>query len=294
MKKSFFILVIAGFLLIGLSEVKSQTSEKVINQMQEYILKSKINSNTYHLYVSLPMYYSPLDTTHYPVLYLLDGNYWFPVAHAARFLLDCADEIEPVIIVGIGYTWEYSIEPEFFGRWTDYLPFKDNAADTSSDWKSFTNGKPLSSGGSDAFLNVLRNEIIPFIDKQYKSTNDRGIFGHSGGGIFTAYCLFKATDLFQRYGIFSPSLWLKDKEMFNVEKSFSEHNNTLHAKVFMAVGGLEGFMVTDMTAFADSLKRHNYKGLILTKHIFDDETHFSVFPAIMSRGLRVLYGVKKQ
>jgi predicted alpha/beta superfamily hydrolase len=295
MEKSFLILVIAGFLMLGESGIQAQTSDMVINQKQEHILKSKINGNTYHLYVSLPMHYSPLDTMHYSVLYMLDGNYWFPVAHSARYLLDFGNEIEQVIIVGIGYNWEYSIEPMFYSRMTDYLPFKDISFDTSSYWKSFVGGRTLSSGGGPAFLNVLRKEIIPFIDNQYKTNHDRGIFGHSGGGLFSAYCLFTATDIFQRFGIFSPSLWLKNNEMFKMEKSFSKQHNTLNAKVFMAVGGLEGFMVTDMTAFADSLKRHNYKGLILTKHIFEDEDHLSVYPAILSRGLRVLYGnMKKQ
>ena len=82
--------------------------------------------------------------------------------------------------------------------------------------------------------------------------------------------------------------------MFDLEKSFSKQTNTLHAKVFITVGSLEGFMVSLMTSFADSLKQHNYEGLILTKHIFEDETHQSVWTSSMSRGLRVLYGDKKK
>jgi hypothetical protein len=68
----------------------------------------------------------------------------------------------------------------------------------------------------------------------------------------------------------------------------------LNAKVFITVGSLEGDMVTLMTSFADSLKLRNYEGLILTEHIFEDETHFSVWTASLSRGLRVLYGDKKK
>jgi predicted alpha/beta superfamily hydrolase len=86
---------------------------------------------------------------------------------------------------------------------------------------------------------------------------------------------------------------VKDGEMFTMEKSFSKHKNTLNAKVFITVGSLEGD-VTLMMSFADSLKRHNYEGLILTQQIFEDETHFSVWTASLSRGLRVLYGDKKK
>jgi len=49
-------------------------------------------------------------------------------------------------------------------------------------------------------LNVLRNEIIPFIDKKYKTTTDCGISGQSFGGLFAGYCLFSAPDLFNRLG----------------------------------------------------------------------------------------------
>jgi predicted alpha/beta superfamily hydrolase len=294
MKKICFATIIAVSLLFCSSGIQAQSSELLINQVQEHILKSKINGNTYHLFVSLPMHYSPLDTIHYPVLYLLDGNYFFPVANAARTMLDFDNEIEQVIIVGIGYSWEYSIEPWTYGRMTDYIPFKDIKIDTSSFWTSFVNGRPLSTGGGPAFLNTLRNEIIPFIDKQYTTTLDRGIFGHSGGGLFATYCLLTTPHLFQRFGIFSPSFWVKDKEMFTMEKSFSNHENILHAKVFITVGSLEGNMVKLMTSFADSLKRHNYEGLNLTQHIFEDETHFSVWTASLSRGLRVLYGYKKK
>jgi hypothetical protein len=83
--------------------------------------------------------------------------------------------------------------------------------------------------------------------------------------------------------------------MFNIEKSFSQINNSLHAKLFMSVGSLEGNSMTPvMSAFADSLRSHNYKGLNLTSHIFEDENHMSVVPAMISRTLRVLYGKNKK
>ena len=53
-------------------------------------------------------------------------------------------------------------------------------------------------------------------------------------------------------------------------------------------------MVPKMTAFADSLKVHNYIGLTLASQIFEDEGHFSVVPASISRTLRTLYKVKKK
>jgi predicted alpha/beta superfamily hydrolase len=55
-------------------------------------------------------------------------------------------------------------------------------------------------------VSVLRDEIIPLVERSYRITDDRGIMGHSLGGLFAAYALFEAPDLFRRYGILSPSL----------------------------------------------------------------------------------------
>ena len=79
-----------------------------------------------------------------------------------------------------------------------------------------------------------------------------------------------------------------------MEKAFSEKNKILNARVFMSVGSLEGdIMESSMTGFADSLKRHHYQGLTLTSNIFNEETHLSVVPAMISRTLKVLYGKKQ-
>ena len=153
----------------------------------------------------------------------------------------------------------------------------------------------MKSGGAADFLKVIRTEIIPLIEKQYRINGDRGIAGHSFGGLFATYCLFSASDIFNRFGINSPSYWWNDKHMFKVEKSFAAQHQTLEARVFMSVGSLEGRSMTPvMTDFADSLKSRNYKGLKLTTHVFEDENHMSVVPAMISRTLRVLYGDRKQ
>ncbi len=298
--KKFTVLIL--LLVISNYELMGQTNSiPTINQKQELILKSKINGTTYHLNISLPQHYSSKDTTHYPALYMLDGGYTFPIAHSARTALDMFSDLEDVIIVGIEYEWEQSLTPWFTERTRDYTPTKNVNFDNDPTYLNIfglTKGS-LISGGGPVFLNVIRKEIIPLIDKEYKTTSERGISGHSFGGLFAGYCLFEAPDLFDRFGINSPSFWWDNKKMFEMEKTFSEHNQSLPVKVFMSVGSMEGSyegnsMTSLMTAFADSLKSRNYKGLNLSTHIFVDETHMSVVPAMISRTLRVLYGIKNE
>jgi predicted alpha/beta superfamily hydrolase len=285
------------FLFCLASAVLAQsTTAPTINQKQEHVVKSKINNNTYHLSVSLPMHYAAKDTTRYPVLYLLDGGLNFPIAHAARMAMDMTGELEQFIIVGIEYEWEKSLQPWMILRWKDFTHSKVIGADTNKAFLRLVDLKKgdLLSGGANNFINVLQKEIIPFIENQYNTNNDRGISGHSLGGLFASYCLFTQQNLFQRYGINSPSLWWNKREMFFIEKEFSEKNTALPARVFMSVGSLEGASMTPlMVAFADSLLTRNYTGLNLSSHVFESETHMSVLPAMISRTIKVLYGKNK-
>jgi predicted alpha/beta superfamily hydrolase len=206
--------------------------------------------------------------------------------------MDLAKEIKDVIIVAIGdssqseYDWHVS-------RYYDYTPSYVGKMDTT--WSyilKFPVGS-LKSGGSPAFLSTIQKDIIPFIDMHYKTTKDRGISGHSLGGLFVSYCLLTAPGLFNRYGINSPALWWNNKEILSMEHSFATQRTGLAANIFISVGSLEGEqMVSPMNSFAASLKEHNYKGLILSSQVFDNETHVSVAPASNSRTLRVLYGVR--
>ena len=293
MKRNITSITIVFFLLLGGEAIGQNLAPMDMLTVKGRYIHSANNGKTYQLLVILPDKYSQKDTTHYPVMYVLDGYYSFPLVYATRRALSLGGQIENVIIVSIADS--VLDEPTWFAsRWSDYTPSHSAVDDSSTAKEMRLPQGTLQSGGASAFLNTLRNQIIPYVDKQYKTTNDRGIIGHSIGGLFTAYCLLTAPDVFKRYGINSPSLWWDHKKLFDMEKSFSEKNKMLDAKVFISVGSLEnGMMKSSMSGFSDSLESHHYKGLTLSSYIFDNENHLSVIPAMMSRTLRVLYGVKE-
>ncbi len=287
------ILLIIGMLTVAVEVRAQKPLVPVINQQEQHLFHSTTNEKSYNLAVSLPPHYSPSDSVKYSVLYLLDGSFSFPIAHAARTLLDMFGEIEEVIIVGIGDEWKQSYSPWISSRWTDYTPSADPASDSNPAFLNLFNLEEgaLLSGGGPVFLDMIQNEIIPFIEGKYKTTQDRGIAGHSFGGLFAGYCLLSKTDLFSRFGINSPSFWWNKDEILALEQHYSQQNKDLNAKVFISVGSMEGTsMVPKMLAFSDSVRSRNYEGLKLTSHIFEDETHNSVVAASISRTLRVLYG----
>ncbi len=260
---------------------------------QQVDLESAVNGHSYRLYIAPPDGYAEGDTTRYPVLYILDGYRTFPVAVSARAFMDIYDALDDVILVGIG-NGEYAFDSWFTNRWRDYTPSANPATDSLIARQFGQPVETVRSGGGADFLRVLREEVIPFVDGAYRTTEDRGISGQSLGGLFAAYALFEAPGLFQRVGINSPSLWWSGSEMFATEAAFARAHTALPAHVFLSVGSEEGrSMVPPMERLTEALRSRGYTGLTVDAAVFEGETHTSVVPAMMSRTLRVLYPPRK-
>lgn len=265
-----------------------QTTPVSLPGTQQYDLVSAVNGHSYRLYVAPPEGYAADDTTRYPVLYLLDGHFGFPAAVSARATMAIQREMADVIIVGIGDR-EHTFDTWFLNRWRDYTPSSNVAADSAGAKAFGLAPDRVRSGGAADFLRVLREEVIPRIDAMYRTSGDRGLSGHSFGGLFAAYAMFEAPGLFQRYGVNSPSLWWNGSELFEKETAFAMEHGTLPAHVFLSVGSEEGGMVASMERFAEALRSRRYEGLTVENVVFEGETHGSVVPAMVARTLRVLY-----
>ena len=289
-------LIATNFIFLAILSVCSEKlkgqslNPATIQATKQHSIKSSFNNKTYELCVSLPKKYSAQDSLRYPVLFVLDGKFSFKSMSSIREVFDLGKEIKDIIIVSIDDSC--STDADWIAsRYNDFTPSSILQSDTL--WSKIMNvpeGK-LQSGGAESFLNTLEKEIIPYINDHYKTTTDRGLSGHSLGGLFAGYCLLKKPGLFKRYGINSPSFWWNNSEMLRYENYYANGNTELPAKVFFSVGGSEdAMMLAPFNAFTNSIKNHNYKGLSMTVKIFDEETHLSVVPAGGSRTLKVLYG----
>ena len=256
--------------------------------MKGHIVKSTANGKSYQLYVSLPSGYDPAKTDRYPVLYILDANYSYPIISSMHKLLDSGGEIEQVIIVAIGDE-DQSDKQWLISRTLDYTPSNDFFANSDIARGANVATATIKSGGASAFLSTIRKDIIPLIDKNYKTTADRGIAGHSLGGLFAGYCLLTSPDLFTKYGISSPSfLWNKNEilttQKFYAVKPFSP------TKVFISVGSKEpAVLYPPIDAFIKSLREQTNSNITLSNHVFENETHTSVMAPSITRTLKELY-----
>ena len=289
MRTPFAFYVILGFLLCA-APVCTQEAFKgySIPGISQYDFVSSINQEPYRLTIALPFGYSAQDTVHYPVLYILDGDPNLPLAALIQWNMTYDGEVPNILMVGIGYQ-----VPNFMAtvpyRTRDLTPTLDASADSEM---TAHHHVQMISGGADRFLRVMTEEIMPFVRQHYKASDDQALAGHSFGGLFAAHVLLTRPGLFDRYLISSPSLDWDRGEIKREESSyFSSGHRNLVARVFISAGSAEpDSMVPDVKALTSTLTGRNYKGLELTEKIFDGETHLSVIPFAMSKGLRALYG----
>jgi len=235
----------------------------------------------YKIFVALPHSYTDADKS-YAVLYVLDGNWAFGLITETIRLLQLGEELPETIIVGIAYPVNDVGEIRRL-RARDYTPTVDRRPEAvESD----------GTGGAGNYLRFIRQELMPFIQSNYRVNPEvKAIAGSSFGGLFALYTLFHHPDTFNRYIIGSPSIGWDEGVTLAYESGFAANNADLSAKVFMSLGGLENEdTIANMQRLAGTLEDRGYDGLELTTYIFEHETHLSVPPAAMSRGLRVVFG----
>ena len=261
----------------------------------DHTIFSKIRGRDYQLYISFPKNYSTKDTITYPVLYFLDGEYAFPATRGTREVLDWGNKIEDVIIVGIGSGLNFL--SWYNDRFDDYTPSRDTVWENDASYgKNAILKGALTTGGAADFLKAMKTEIIPFIDKNYKTNADRGITGHSAGGLFTAYCLINSDGYFTRFGISSPSFWWDNHKLLNQAVAQFRENKIWdipQTKIFISCAEYEGTrFIPSMQKIQRSLENADYKNIELRSQIFESESHLSVWPGSISKTLMTLYGKK--
>lgn len=279
---------------IAQAQVSSANMPKAfLGGIDTYVFNSLVHKEPrqFQISVALPRTYQDSEQS-YPVLYSLDANSEFGImVETARFL--ALDEAIPeLIVVGIGSPTGGRYMPSVQYRRLDYTP----TVLTSKKEKErvlFPLDQPT--GGAPELLAFMRQQLMPFIEKKYRAkSDDRAIFGHSLGGLFSTYALFQSDPLFQRFLIGSPSLVWDDAVMLKVEEKYAKTHTALPAKVFVSIGSEEDYELgmVDYQKFVKVLKQRNYKDLQWSSHIFEGETHVSVLPATISKGLRVIYSNK--
>jgi predicted alpha/beta superfamily hydrolase len=259
------------------------------------LLHSTILDRDLQLFIKLPWSYERSDQT-YPVLFTTDANRSFPIYATTSLIFETPRPgIPEILIVGIGYYLD-AVRLKGLAQWAvwrthDLTPISRPEIDQwwAERLSPLLQGETIEvhSGGAEKFLSAIRDEIIPFIEANYRVSNeDRGLAGYSYGGLFTLYTLFHTPELFKRYFAGSPSMW---NQVVVDEEAYGSIHTDLPAKLLITAGEKESELLGNLSPFISQLQSRSYPGLDLTVHTFADVGHAASMPVAISWALSVLY-----
>jgi predicted alpha/beta superfamily hydrolase len=256
-------------------------------------IRAKALQRDYQLYVALPDSYRD-SSRRYPVVFVTDANYAFPVVRNIAQRLAKHAGMEEVIVVGLSYG---KGDGGVFSRRRDYTP----TVPRKHSWRSDMPGRAPAFGEAEAYGRFIATEVFALIGQNYRADMNRKIFvGHSYGSLLGMQVLLTAPRTFEHYVLGSPSLWYDAGIMFDREQDYAKRNKDLPASVFFGIGSKETLapgkkrsrseedadMVADLRDFDTTLASHRYPGLKTRLKVFADEDHASVFPLVLTHGLR--------
>ncbi len=191
--------------------------------------------------------------------------------------LQYGKHLPEVIIVGIGYGSLLSSEEET-KRERDYTisKFRDRE----------------DSGGGRNFLNVLKSELIPYIDSEYRSKPDERIInGYSLGGLFVMYAFLNESDLFNGYIAGSPYLSSDIEYLQEQLKKSSEHLKNSNSRLFVSYGSLEDedLYINPINNIVEDLNEIQIEKTNIQKRIFEGGSHFTCPSEAMVYGLKYIF-----
>ena len=245
-------------------------------------IHSEAADTDYMLYVALPASYTADATKTYPVLYCVDANIGFAAITQMYRGFIMTGEVSEMILVGIGYPTE-SLGEFFERRHADMVP------------------------QGEQFMRVILEDIIPYVEAEFRTSGDRAFAGYSRGGLFAMYLLLHATETFGDYVIGSPVLgwgasvddndpnWWRTGTMFVQEAAHAATHDDLDARVFFSYCSLEDPSIIGSTAgMVATLSKRGYSGLELELAVFEGETHMSGSGHWLSRLPRFVFQPSKQ
>jgi predicted alpha/beta superfamily hydrolase len=204
-----------------------------------------------------------------------DGYWDFEKLHVIQGSLNY-DKVAPeFIIVGLGYAGENLDYGTLRWRELSPVPFGNNP----------------DAGHAGDFLKVIETEIIPLIDREYRTNpNQRVLAGASLGGLFTLYSMYTKPDLFQGYIAVTPAVVLNDDWLLQYEDKFVKAGGQLKGRLWVSVGENEsaGF-VSGILRYNARVTSRKHPGLAYQFRVIDGERHAGMQIESYVRGVRFIF-----
>ena len=261
-------------LFIAIQTINSQNNAKI-----EIGEKSSIHSNILSeeraYWISLPESYDDKSKAYkkYPIIVLLDGHVHFKSSVGMLQFMskskNGSSQVPEMIVVGI-----MNVDRE-----RDFTPDK------------VVTKRENRTGGGDQFLAFLEQELLPKIDKEYRTLPYRILFGHSLGGLITTHAYLQEHSVFNAFIAVDPSFgsWTDSVMDGKIELI---HEKIFDLPIYMATAnwGKRNIRNRDRhMRFYESLNtkcKGEYKGKL---EYFESENHSTVSLPAFYNGISYIF-----
>lgn len=215
--------------------------------------------------ISLPEEYEASRQI-YPVLYVLDaeGKTLFQKCVSTVSDLNAETFIPQMIVVGIWNT----------NRNRDMIPVA-------------VSHRP-GSGGSEKFLGFIKDELMPYIKANYRTSDYSILYGMSNSALFAVYALLEKPNTFNATIASSPMIGHCPEYIREKAKAIVKKDDLNGRFLYMIYGTEDSRRVTEYVPdFQNYMEAHAPKGFISKFEILQDEGH--VPESSLARGLRYIF-----
>lgn len=212
-------------------------------------------------------------STRYPVLYLTDGDAQLAHTVATIEFLARNARMPEMIVVGISNT----------DRTRDLTP-------TNGPLGEPPNAQTFpTAGGADRFLTFIEREVIPHVEKNYRTLPFRVFAGHSFGGLFAIHSLYAKPDLFQARIAVSPTFTWDNNLLARRFDEFARTHAGTKSTLYFSVGNEGEASDRGYEEFKKLLAKKAPKNLTWDSVRLGDEDHGSVVMLTHYHGLRTIF-----
>ncbi len=234
---------------------------------ETHTITSKVMGEQRKVMINLPSSYAKNKDKSYPVLYVLDGgSHFHQTTGITNWLSESTATIPELIVVGIPNT----------DRGRDFSP-------TPADDKGNLQG-------AEKFMGFFEKELLPYINKNYRTAPYKVLTGHSMGGMFGLNVLATKPDLFNAFILMSPWLLSQNPDTSVLTKSinFIKSKTQLPKYVFVTLGE-EPDLRPSFDQLVTALENNTAKEFVWQSKVIKGATHMSVVGASVNEGLQAVF-----
>ena len=266
-RRCLFTILFATMILPGLLiPAAGQASEPdpVLAFGERVNLSSQVLGEDRSLWIYLPDSYEESRES-YPVFYLLDGDIHFHHVTGIVEVLSKFAHMPKMIVVAV-----VNVDRE-----RDFLPSRMN------------NWPPAPA--ADKFHTFLKTELIPWVDKRYRTRPFRILCGHSFGGVFCAHAFLTDPRLFTAFIAISPALEWDDRLLIKMADRVLKKTSFDHQFLFLATSPDDEGAVPASREFAALLDKYSPAGLTWRCDFMEDDDHLSIVHPTIYNALKWIH-----